>query len=244
MGQAIVCPRCCVSIMADRFKIPANLDFEGAAASESANRKEIRKVAKCNRLKYEKEYRVEAAREVRNQRMAKQSGNFYREDETKLFFCIRLIGINKLAPKPRKILQLLRLKQINNGVFMRVNAPALNMLKMVAPYVAYGSLNVKSVRELIYKRGFGKINGQRVPLDDNEIIDKALGQFNIRCIEDLIHEIYTVGPNFKQANAFLWPFKLSNPRGGWTNKRHGFNEPRGGDWGNREDLMNQLVRRM
>merc|ERR1712159_570082 len=153
---------------------------EEALAAKSANKKELRKVAKCNRLKYEKEYKIEAARKVRSQRMAKQAGNFYREDEAKLFFCIRLIGINKLAPKPRKILQLLRLKQINNGVFMRVNAPALNMLKMVAPYVAYGSLNIKSVRELIYKRGYGEINGQRIPLTDNEIIDKALGQYGIR----------------------------------------------------------------
>ncbi|KAF8374743.1 hypothetical protein PRIPAC_81172 [Pristionchus pacificus] len=29
--------------------------------------------------------------------------------------------------------------------------------------------------------------------------------------EDLVHEIFSVGPNFKKANNFLWPFKLSNP---------------------------------
>ncbi|KAF8386883.1 hypothetical protein PRIPAC_76025, partial [Pristionchus pacificus] len=31
------------------------------------------------------------------------------------------------------------------------------------------------------------------------------------CKEDLVHEIFSVGPNFKKANNFLWPFKLSNP---------------------------------
>ena len=64
---------------------------------------------------------------------------------------------------------------------------------------------------------------------------------------------------------FLWPFKLSSPKGGFINKRcrlgktllpnlldrwiscvvplyfllsgHGFCEARGGDWGNREDTM-------
>ncbi|KAF4750148.1 60S ribosomal protein L7, partial [Perkinsus olseni] len=35
-------------------------------------------------------------------------------------FVVRLAGINKLAPKPRKILQLLRLRQLNNGVFVKV----------------------------------------------------------------------------------------------------------------------------
>jgi large subunit ribosomal protein L7e len=41
---------------------------------------------------------------------------------------------------------------------------------------------------------------------------QALGKFNIICIEDLVHEIFTVGPNFKAATNFLWPFKLSSPK--------------------------------
>merc|ERR1719454_1718328 len=32
--------------------------------------------------------------------------------------------------------------------------------------------NTKSVRELIYKRGFGKINKQRLPLNDNAVVEK------------------------------------------------------------------------
>lgn len=41
---------------------------------------------------------------------------------------------------------------------------------------------------------------------------QALGKHNIICIEDLVHEIFTVGPAFKQASNFLWPFKLSAAR--------------------------------
>jgi large subunit ribosomal protein L7e len=37
----------------------------------------------------------------------------------------------------------------------------------------------------------------------------VLGKENIICMEDLIHEIYTVGPAFKQASNFLFPFKLN-----------------------------------
>lgn len=37
-----------------------------------------------------------------------------------------------------------------------------------------------------------------------------LGKYGIICIEDLVHEIFTVGPNFKAVNNFLWPFKLSS----------------------------------
>jgi hypothetical protein len=61
-----------------------------------------------------------------------------------------------------------------------------------------------------------------VRLTDNEIIEKALGKHGIICIEDLIHEITTVGSHFKEASNFLWPFKLNNPNGGWRSKTNHF----------------------
>ena len=45
-------------------------------------------------------------------------------------------------------------------------------------------------------------------------------------MEDVVHEIFTVGPHFKEANNFLWPFKLSNARGGYRKKTRHFNERR------------------
>lgn len=44
----------------------------------------------------------------------------------------------KIAPKPRKVLQLLRLLQINNGVFIKANRATEQMLKLVEPYITYG----------------------------------------------------------------------------------------------------------
>jgi len=69
---------------------------------------------------------------------------------------------------------------------------------------------------------------------------QELGKHNIICVEDLIHEIYTVGPHFKEANNFLWPFKLSSPNGGFKSKLIHFIE--GGDSGNRQDKINQLIK--
>lgn len=60
--------------------------------------------------------------------------------------------------------------------------------------------------------------------------------------EDLIHEVYTVGPHFKEANNFLWPFKLNSPKKGFEAKRHPYQN--GGAFGNREDQINELVKRM
>jgi len=175
--------------------------------------------------------------------LAKQDGSYYVPAEDKLVFVIRIKGINKIAPKPRKILQLLRLLQINNGVFVRLTKATLEMLKIVDPWIAYGYPNLKTVRELIYKRGYGKVDKQRIALTDNSIIEASLGKYGIVCIEDLIHEIFTVGPNFKQTANFLWPFKLSNPTGGFRARK--FNHyVEGGDLGNREDKINALVRQM
>jgi len=192
--------------------------------------------------KYIKEYRTQEKQLVRLRRMAKKEGNYFREPEAKLAFVIRIRGINGLPPTPRKILQLLRLKQIHNGVFVRLNKATSELIRRVEPYVAFGYPNLKSVRELIYKRGFAKIHGQRQPLITNKIIEQNLGKYGIICIEDLIHEIYTVGRHFKNANKFLWPFKLSSPNGGFNKITNHFQE--GGDAGNRENLINRLIRQM
>lgn len=108
-------------------------------------------------------------------------------------------------------------------------------------------------------------------------------------MEDLVNEIYSVGPAFKQASNFLWPFKLSSARkltargtnvhygairdevyllghcrmllpsalpqqliqlvsfllaavGGMDKKRVHYVE--GGQAGNREDKINNLIQRM
>jgi len=215
-----------------------------AAAADVAKKeaKSKRKVIFKRAEQYVKEYRDQEADLIRLKRAAKANNGFYVEPEAKVMFVVRIRGINDIAPKTKKILQLLRLLQIQNGVFMKVNKATMNMLRQAEPYVTWGYPNLKTVKELIYKRGFGKVNNNRIPLTDNSIIEGALGKFNIICIEDLVHEIMTVGPHFKEANNFLWPFQLSSPRGGYTKKRLHYIE--GGEAGNREDKINAFVRKM
>lgn len=134
------------------------------------------------------------------------------------------------------------------------------MLRLIEPYIAYGCVeegyrrnnglipplsepNLKSVRELIYKRGYGKVDKQRITLTNNGVIEAALSKYDILSVEDLVHEIFTAGPNFKQASNFLWPFKLSNPTGGWRTRKFK-HYVQGGDFGNREENINKLIRQM
>lgn len=212
--------------------------LDAAKSKRAQNRKLIFKRAET----YIKEYRDQEKDLIRLKREAKLNGGFYVDPEAKLLFIIRIRGINDMHPKTRKILQLLRLRQIFNGVFLKVNKATVNMLQRVEPYVTYGYPNLKSIRELIYKRGYGKVDKQRIPLTDNSVIEQVLGQYGIICIEDLIHEIINVGPNFTKANNFLWPFKLSAPSGGLKKKRNHYIE--GGDAGNRELKINEMIRRM
>jgi len=217
-----------------------------ALIQKAADKKNALKAKRAEMAKrteqYYKEYAESERKEIDLRRQAKAQGAYYIPSEHKLAFVVRLRGINQISPKVRKILQLLRLRQINNASFVRLNGATIKMLRLVEPYVAYGYPNLKSVRELIYKRGYGKFSGKRLPLVDNELIEKKLGQFGIKCIEDLIHEVYTVGPNFKEANNFLWTFKLNSPRGGIPHKLIHFSE--GGQAGNRGEFINGLIKQM
>jgi large subunit ribosomal protein L7e len=205
-------------------------------------RKNRRKIIFKRAETYVREYRNKERSLIKLRRKARSGGNFFVEPEPKLAIVVRIRGINGVDPKTRKILQLLRLRQIHNAVFVRLNGATQKMLKLVEPYVTYGTPNLKTVRELIYKRGFVSVNHQRIPITDNSIIAKKLSKMGILCIEDLIHEIFAVGKNFKKVNKFLWPFKLSSPRGGYKKKTTHFQE--GGDAGNREDRINAFVQRM
>jgi large subunit ribosomal protein L7e len=192
--------------------------------------------------KYVKEYQNRERDELRLAREAKKEGNYYVPAEPKLALVIRIRGINQVSPKVRKVLQLFRLRQINNAVFVKLNKATINMLRICEPYITWGVPNLKSVRELIYKRGFLKVEGKRTPITSNDLVESNLGRHGMICVEDMIHEIFTVGANFKYVSNTLWPFKLNTPNGGWRKKTNHFVE--GGDFGNREAKINNLLRNM
>merc|ERR1719197_2287866 len=203
--------------------------------AKKASRREIFKRAEG----YVKEYRRTERDIIRLKRQARKAGNFYVEPEAKVAILVRIKGINAVAPKVRKVLQLFRLRQINNAVFVKINKATINMIRIIEPYIAWGYPNLKTVRDMVYKRGFGKVEGRRTPLSDNAVVEGALGDKDVICVEDVVHEVFTGGDNFKAVTNFLWPFKLNTPTGGWKKKTNHFTE--GGDYGNREDLINKLV---
>ncbi|EEA05098.1 60S ribosomal protein L7, putative [Cryptosporidium muris RN66] len=221
--------------------------MEKTKKSRVANR-QLRTKAKIESLKLQKQYREYVNSIIEARRQAKANGGLYRDAEPKVVFVIRLKGINKLCPKVRKILQLFRLRQINNAVFLPVNKATKEMLKIVDPFVAYGYPSISMIRKLIYKRGYLKLGRpgsfQRIRIQDNSIFQEKLSKKGVFGIEGMVRELFFCGPQFKTVNSLLWPFKLSSPRGGFVRKSTRFTEANGGDCGNREHLINKLIDRM
>uniref|UniRef100_A0A8C2W1I0 Ribosomal protein L7 like 1 n=2 Tax=Chinchilla lanigera TaxID=34839 RepID=A0A8C2W1I0_CHILA len=163
-------------------------------------------------------------------------------DEHSLAFVVRLQRINGASLLVQKTIARLRLKKLFSGVFVKVTPRTLKMLRIVEPYVTWGFPNLKSVRELILKRGQGKVKNKTFPLTDNTVIEEHLGKFGVICLEDLIHEIAFPGAHFQAITCFLCPFHLSVARHA-TKNRMGFLKEMGSP-GYRGERINQLIRQL
>ena len=223
-------------------KVAQTESFKKAILANKEEKKALTKKAYLRGLKYSRQYRAQAAKVVTLKRQAKQHGNFYQEEKPKVAVITRIRGIAKVPPKQKKVLQLLRLRQIFNTVFVKINKPMQNMLRLVEPYIAYGYPSLKTIRGMMYKRAHLKINGQRVRVLDNKLIKDKFNNDDLVCVEDLVNQVYTAGKHFRTVTNGLWPFKLSPPKGGMRQKRRHFVE--GGDFGNRETLINDFLFRM
>ncbi len=119
-------------------------------------------------------------------------------------------------------------------------------LKPLDSYVAYGYISNKSCVELVHRRAYTVAEGVRKPLSDNVTVEKALGDKDILCLNDLSHEIYSIGPNFEEALKILCPFKLACPVGHYEKKILHVNdkvEERGGflSGSAMEDFLNKIL---
>uniref|UniRef100_A0A8C2SVG3 Ribosomal protein L7 like 1 n=1 Tax=Coturnix japonica TaxID=93934 RepID=A0A8C2SVG3_COTJA len=180
--------------------------------------------------------------DVRLRRMEQRPRQVAVPKEHKLAFVVRIAEIKGVSLRVKKVINSLRLKRIYSGTFVKLSPLSLKMLQIVEPYVAWGYPNLKSVRELILKRGQGKVNKKRVPLTDNMLIEEHLGNCGIICLEDLIHEIYSAGKYFRNVSDFLWPFQLSVARYAARNKVGFLKEM--GKPGCRGEGINQLIRQL
>nr|XP_020012683.1 60S ribosomal protein L7-like 1 isoform X1 [Castor canadensis] len=163
-------------------------------------------------------------------------------DKHSLAFVVRIQRIEGVSLLVKRTIARLRLKKLFSGVFVRVTPGNMKMLRVLEPYVTWGFPNLKSVRELILKRGQAKVKNKTIPLTDNTVIEEHLGKFGVICLEDLIHEIAFPGKHFQEISGFLRPFHLSVARHA-TKNRVGFLKEMGSS-GYRGERINQLIRHL
>ncbi|XP_010472880.1 PREDICTED: 60S ribosomal protein L7-1 [Camelina sativa] len=190
------------------------------------------------------EFRAKEIDLIRMKQRVKRPKSSPQPVKSNLVFIIRIQGgKSDMHPKTERILNNLQLRSTFTGVFARATDSLFQKLLKVQPYVTYGYPNDKSVKDLIYKKGYTIIEGNPVPLTDNNIIEQALGEHKIFGIEDLVNEIARVGDHFREVMRFLGPLKLNKPTAGVLNrKKQVFSE--GGDTGNREDKINDLINKL
>jgi large subunit ribosomal protein L7e len=141
------------------------------------------------------------------------------------------------------ILTLLRLKEPNTGVFLRYTPVTKRHLHLVEPWVVYGKPSDGIVKDLMERRSFGDVNGERTALSDNTIIEKELGsELGMICMEDLVHELTNVGESFDSVAKFLWPFPLSSSRSKFEKNLLAVKE--GKDYGDRGELIDEYIKQM
>ena len=162
--------------------------------------------------------------------------------ENKIYFVIRTVGNYGIDPQVRRVLRRLRVEKENTGAFVRVTPATIKMLNIVSRYITWGIPNTKNIHNLLHKRGHGTIRSAVRALTSNADIEKALGKYGIICLDDIVHELTTCGSNFEVLNAWLEPFKLHVPPGGWKSRFTPFTE--GGESGDRGDAINELLKHM
>ncbi|XP_047957450.1 60S ribosomal protein L7-4-like [Salvia hispanica] len=93
---------------AEEWALVKKQEVAALKEKKSANRKLIYNRAK----EYAKEYAAQERELIQLKREARLKGGFYVNPEAKLLFIIRIRGINAMHPTTKKILQLLRLRQV------------------------------------------------------------------------------------------------------------------------------------
>ncbi|XP_034471994.1 60S ribosomal protein L7-4 [Drosophila innubila] len=174
--------------------------------------------------------------------VTEQSAQAAAETNPRLLLVMRHAGKKIYDKTTSDIFKSLRMPLRHNTVFLENNKENQLLLRVIEPFVVYGHPSLSMIRELLFKKGFARIDGKKTAIQSNTMVEEQLGDKGIICLEDIIHEIYTVGPNFAAVNEFLCAFMLSSPRDGWKKKVSvPFN--RGGEYGERGNGINDLVAR-
>lgn len=173
---------------------------------------------------------------------AEKNNSIYVPSEPPFYFAVRIRSSNKAAPDVMSALDCLRLRNVNTGTFVINNNSSKSLLQKVRAYVAFGTLSLETIRELVYTRAFGKYDGKKVNITTELLAEKFGGA--VETVEDIVEALFLGNrPDASAINKWLMPFTLSCPRKGFGGRKiKDFAE--GGATGDRGKYLDELIRRM
>lgn len=131
------------------------------------------------------------------------------KDDSKLLVVMRHRAHKIHSEEVNAILRTLGLRRLHNTVLLKNDVETNALLKLVEPYVTFGYPTIQTVRDLIFKHGYLSVQGKKTAMNSNKLIEEQLGQFGVICIEDIVHELFTVSTHFKSIRSKLLPFVVS-----------------------------------
>ena len=159
--------------------------------------------------------------------------------------------VNTTPRTVKTTLTRLRLRRMQEGVFLPYNSMTRKMLHLVEPYVLYGIPSTETIADLVRRRGFCRVEGKRTPLADNNVIELELGDVGLICVEDLVQVLSNVGSDggeddqseiFGKVTKFLWPFQLTARKSKFQRRMLDMKD--GKLYGDQGDAMNGYIREM
>eukprot|EP00339_Tiarina_fusa_P006803 CAMPEP_0117035542 /NCGR_PEP_ID=MMETSP0472-20121206/25230_1 /TAXON_ID=693140 ORGANISM="Tiarina fusus, Strain LIS" /NCGR_SAMPLE_ID=MMETSP0472 /ASSEMBLY_ACC=CAM_ASM_000603 /LENGTH=277 /DNA_ID=CAMNT_0004745031 /DNA_START=61 /DNA_END=894 /DNA_ORIENTATION=+ len=161
-----------------------------------------------------------------------------------MVFAIRIReDAGKIPKEVYNIMAQLRLKSPSTGVFLKYDAVTRRHLHLIEPWVVYGQPSEGIVKDLLERKSFGNVRGEKTPLSDNTILERELGnEHGILCMEDLVHELNTVGDSFDTVSKFLWPFPLSTIHSRFEKEKLALKQ--GKDYGDKGEAIDDYIKMM
>ncbi|KAL0246117.1 hypothetical protein GEMRC1_007331 [Eukaryota sp. GEM-RC1] len=187
--------------------------------AEALERQHLKKDSRLNKptLKFKraenflKDSRLKESEGWRHKRVSRTKSKIPVPADAKIVFAFRVPPKGAIHPNSLRILQNLRLTDKFHGVFLQLSDATLKTLRSVEPHVIWGTISLEVIRSLILKKGFAQIEKERVPINDNRIVEEHLGSHGLICIEDIIHELSVCSSIFSTVSSFLAPLKLNAP---------------------------------
>ena len=121
----------------------------------------------------------------------------------------RVKSSDNAANQEKGILNSLNLTKKFNASFIENTITNLEALKKWENCVVYGYPTRNLIEDLIKRRGFAKVDDKKTALTNNNVIEDALKDIDIICIDDLIDSIYK-NQNIDRINKFLYTFLMTN----------------------------------